>query len=66
MENGLIPYDLAFCRWIALERGIIMMPNCIFYHKTSPYKTYNMVRVAICKGLEFSQKVIKRLKGEKE
>ncbi len=63
MEDGRVPYDLAFCRWIAVTKGVIMMPNCIFYNKTSPYKTYNFVRVAICKGLSFSEQVLERLRS---
>ncbi len=38
MDDGRIPNDLAFCRWMAVERGVIMMPNSLFYHKKSPYR----------------------------
>ena len=35
MADGRIPNDLAFCRWMAIERKIMMMPNSLFYHKDS-------------------------------
>lgn len=57
-DDGSVPSDLAFCRWMAVERGVIMMPNSLFYQKDSPYKTYNLVRLAICKGMDFSIRAI--------
>ena len=54
MPDGRIPNDLAFSRWIAMERGVVTMPGSIFYHPNSPYKNDNFVRVAICKGLDHS------------
>ena len=61
MKDGSIPRDLAFCRWMAVERGVIMMPVSLFYHPQSPYRCDLYVRIAICKGIEFSAKAIKRL-----
>ena len=55
MDDGRIPLDLAFCRWIAVERGVIMMPNILFYHKDSPFKTDTYVRVAISRGMDMSK-----------
>ena len=52
MPDGKIPLDLAVCRWLGMERKVIVMPNSLFYHKSSPYKTDTMVRIAICKGIE--------------
>eukprot|EP00347_Sterkiella_histriomuscorum_P019866 403340007 len=63
MEDGRIPLDLAFCRWIAVERGVIMMPCSLFYHKESPYREDKYVRIVICKGLDFSVKAVDRLKN---
>jgi hypothetical protein len=62
-EDGSIPVDLAFTRWMALERKVIMMPICLFYHKNSPLKTDKYVRIAICKGIEHSKKAIEKLKN---
>lgn len=31
MPDGKIPRDLAFCRWLAIEKGVTMMPNSFFY-----------------------------------
>lgn len=31
MRNGKIPLDLAFCRWLAMEKKVIAMPNSFFY-----------------------------------
>ena len=61
MEDGRVPLDLAFCRWMAVTRGVIMMPCSLFYHKTSAIKDDKFVRIAICKGLEFSTKAMERL-----
>jgi aspartate/methionine/tyrosine aminotransferase len=64
MPDGSIPKDLAFCRWMAVERGVIMMPNSLFYNKASPYRIETLVRISICKGLEHSVKAIMRMKGK--
>eukprot|EP00347_Sterkiella_histriomuscorum_P017445 403349344 len=61
MPNGKIPLDLAFSRWLALERGIISMPGSLFYHIDSQYKNDNYVRFAICRGMDKTQAGIKRL-----
>jgi aspartate/methionine/tyrosine aminotransferase len=62
--DGRIPYDLAFCRWMAVERGVIMMPNSLFYNKNSPYRIDSLVRISICKGIDHTLKAIQRLKGK--
>jgi aspartate/methionine/tyrosine aminotransferase len=64
MPDNHIPYDLAFCRWMAVERGVIMMPNSLFYNKNSPYRTDTYVRLSICKGLDHSAKAVMRIKGK--
>ncbi len=61
MEDGRVPLDLAFCRWIAVSRGVVMMPCSLFYHKTSLIKDDRYARIAICKGMETSVNAIKRL-----
>ena len=64
MADGRVPYDLAFCRWMAVERGVIMMPNSLFYHKASPYRIDTLVRLSICKGVPHSSKAVQRLIGK--
>ncbi|CDW75417.1 kynurenine-oxoglutarate transaminase [Stylonychia lemnae] len=64
MPDGRIPNDLAFCRWMVVERKVMMMPNSLFYYKDSLYKTDNYVRLAICKGYDLSVKAILRLQGK--
>ena len=54
MNDGRIPLDLAFSRWMALERGVIVMPCSLFYHKDSAYKNDSYVRLAICRGMKNS------------
>ena len=49
MPDGRVPLDLAFCRWMACENGVCMMPNSFFYQSTSPYICDKFVRLAICK-----------------
>lgn len=65
MADGRVPYDLAFSRWIAVERGVVTMPGVLFYHPESPYKNDNYVRIAICKGMDHSVKTVQRLKYRK-
>ena len=52
MPNGKIPLDLAFCRWMARENGVTMMPNSSFYNEKSPFMSEDYVRLAICKDLK--------------
>lgn len=60
-SNGKVPLDLAFCRWMAVEYGLVMMPCSLFYHKESPYRSDKYVRIAICKGLDLTTKAMDRL-----
>jgi len=61
MDDGRVPLDLAFCRWLAIERNVIMMPNILFYHSKSPYKSDHYVRLAICKGVDVTKKALEKL-----
>ena len=61
-EDGSIPLDLAFCRWIAKERGVMMMPGIIFYYAKSSHKTDKFVRVALSRGYELSTQAIEKIK----
>ena len=49
MPDGRIPLDLAFCRWMACEKGVVMMPNSFFYESGSTNTDDRFVRMAICK-----------------
>ena len=49
MPDGRIPNCLAFCRWMAVEKGVCMMPNSFFYGKGNPSVCDKYVRLAICK-----------------
>jgi len=62
MPDGRIPLDLAFCRWMACENGVVMMPNSFFYKPGSPHTTENYVRMAICKERPGIETAIERLK----
>lgn len=63
MPDGKIPLDLAFCRWMAVEKGVCMMPNSFFYHPTSPTICENYVRLAICKDKASTEAAVERLKS---
>lgn len=39
MKDGSIPLDLAVCRWLAMERKVVAMPNSFFYHVKSEHLT---------------------------
>ena len=49
LPNGRVPLDLAFCRWMACEKNLAIMPNCFFYGSDSPNIEENYVRMALCK-----------------
>ena len=49
MQDGRVPLDLAFCRWMAVEKGVVMMPNSFFYSVGSKDTCDHFVRLALCK-----------------
>ena len=63
MPDGSVPLDLAFCRWMAVEKGVAMMPNSFFYAKDSPTITDKYVRLAICKDRQSTEAATERLRG---
>ena len=63
-EDNHIPLDLAFVRWMAIDRGVVMMPGSLFFNKHSPYRTDKYVRLAICKGYDHTVKAISRFMGK--
>jgi aspartate/methionine/tyrosine aminotransferase len=50
--EGKVPMDVAFCRWMACENKLAIMPNSFFYGKESPTRVENYVRLALCKTHE--------------
>lgn len=56
-----VPLDLAFCRWVAVERGVTFMPCSLFFHKESKDRKETFIRVAICKGMDHTVKAFEKL-----
>jgi len=53
MPDGTVPMDLAFCRWMACEKKLAIMPNSFFYWKKSAsIVDDHYVRMAICKTFD--------------
>jgi len=65
MPDGRVPLDLAFCRWMAVEHGVAMMPNSFFYAVNSPTTSDKFVRLAICKDRVSTEKCVQRMKDIK-
>lgn len=61
MKDGKVPIDLAFCRWLAVDRKVMIMPNSLFYKEGSEKMSDKYVRIAICKSLEETKQAIERL-----
>jgi aspartate/methionine/tyrosine aminotransferase len=64
-SNGRVPLDFQFCRYLAVEKGLVFMPLSSFCLEESPHKVENMVRLAICKPAEayLDENLIKRIKN---
>ena len=62
MPDGRVPLDLAFCRWMAVEKGVVMMPNSFFYKVGSSNTCDHFVRLALCKEKSSIGKCLLRLK----
>ena len=60
--DGRIPHDLAFSRWIAVEKGVTMLPMSFFYKLGSPETRDNFVRLSIAKLPQSMEKFVSRLK----
>jgi len=50
--DGKVPLDVAFCRFMACEKKLAIMPNSFFYGKDSPTRVDCFVRLALCKTFE--------------
>jgi len=62
MPDGTIPTDFAFCRWIAVEYGVVAMPICFFFPLGAKTVSDSFVRMGICKTRANIEKVVERLK----
>jgi len=60
-----VPLDFAFCRWLAVEKGIGMMPMSNFCLHESTTKLDKMFRVSICKdaGAFKNEELIKKFQA---
>jgi len=61
MPDGSIPLDVAVCRYLALEKKVVVMPNSYFYDPKSPYIEQNYIRVGVCRGIEQTKRALERL-----
>lgn len=52
MPDGSVPLSLAFCRWLAIEHGVIMLPCAKFYGRTTTNLDQNYVRVSLSKPMD--------------
>ena len=50
--DNKVPLDFAFSRWLAIEKGVSVMPLSNFCLQESETKITNMARIAICKTPE--------------
>lgn len=60
--EGRVPVDYAFSRWLAIERGVTVMPGSPFF--SDEHKDHSLVRVAICKTPDVVEEVRSRLLGK--
>jgi len=54
--------DWAFCRWMALEHGVIAIPTSPFFSKPNRYLAGNYVRFAFCKKDETITEACQKMK----
>jgi aspartate/methionine/tyrosine aminotransferase len=65
MLDGSVPLSLAFCRWLAIEHGVVMLPVAKFYGRNTTKLNENYVRVTISKPLSELKQVMEKLKSMK-
>lgn len=51
--RGSVPLDYAFCRWLAIEKGMTLMPMTCFQMAESENLFENYVRLSVCKPRSF-------------
>lgn len=54
-EYKEVPLDFAFCRYLAIEKGLCIMPISNFCLHESPHRVTDMIRIAVCKTPETFQ-----------
>ncbi len=52
VEMKRVPLDFALCRYLAIERGLSIMPLSNFCLHESRHAVHNQLRIAICKDPE--------------
>ncbi len=57
-----VPLDLAFCRWLLMEKKVVTMPISFFMTPDSKYKNDNFIRMAICRGEKITREACENLK----
>ena len=64
-QDGRVPLDFQFCRYLAVEKGLVTMPLSSFCLEESSLKVENMVRLPICNPAEANREpeLIKRVKN---
>jgi aspartate/methionine/tyrosine aminotransferase len=62
MPDGSIPTDFAFCRWLAVEHGVVVLPMSFFFPLGSKKVSDSFVRMGICKTRQNIEKTVERLK----
>jgi aspartate/methionine/tyrosine aminotransferase len=65
LPSGEIPLDLAFCRWIMIEYGVVTLPCSKFYGRTSTTTLEDKyVRVSLSQPIEVLKVAMDRLKSK--
>ena len=60
--KGEIPRDLAFCRWMACEKGVATMPGSLYYPNRSKHMSENFICLSISNDFKKTKQAIDRLK----
>ena len=62
--DGKIPLDLAFCRWLMMEHGVVTLPCSKFYGRTSTTTLDDKyVRVSLSQPIENLRAAMERMKA---
>lgn len=61
-EESKVPLDFAFCRWMACEIGIAMIPGSSLYIDRENAR-HDFVRISICKHTTIVEKVEEKLRA---
>lgn len=65
LPDGTIPLDLAFCRWLMVEFGVVTLPCSKFYGRTSTTTLVDKyVRVSLSQPIENLRVAMDRIKSK--